>query len=227
MGVLSKYTKEQILKMDKKKFMEEASYDDMMTDFGIPLKTILLCRESTSHEDQKVALARQEERMTDFVTSHKQFCLIENGTFIEDGKSGLAMNKRPDFKRMIDTAIEQEADVIVVQEATRFSRNVGEFFSLNQLLETHGVGIIIREGEYWTYYMKPNDITRLASEVAKGEAEVKTTSNRVKNGVDSYRKNGQLVQGSMFGYDLKRAVLRKDNTYTIEPIKWCNSTENL
>lgn len=156
--------------------------------------------------------------MTDFVTSHKQFCLIENGIFIEDGKSGLAMSKRPDFKRMIDTAVEQDVDVIVVQEATRFSRNVGEFCSLRQFLELNRVGILISEGEFWTYYMPPNETPRLASEVAKVEAEVGTTSRRVKNGVNSYRKNGQLVQGSMFGYDLKRAVLRKDNTYTIEPI---------
>lgn len=66
--------------------------------------------------------------------------------------------------------------------------------------------------------MPPSDYPRLAAEVSKGQAESLMTSKRVSRGIDTYRERGQLVQGSMFGYDLVKAVERKNNTYKIQPI---------
>lgn len=86
------------------------------------------------------------------------------------------------------------------------------------ILQNSGVGILIIEGEFWTYHMSASDITRLTSEVAKGQAESLTTSKRVNRGISTYRERGQLVQGNMFGYDLEKAVERKNNTYKINPV---------
>ena len=74
------------------------------------------------------------------------------------------------------------------------------------------------DGEFWTYYMRPSDIPRLAAEVSKAEAESFTTSNRVWRGIETYIKRGQLVCGNMFGYDLVKAVERRDNTLKINPV---------
>lgn len=218
MGLQSKYTPAQIKHLNKKGFMKEASYDDMMTDMGKTFNVAVLCRESTQHADQKKALKDQTDRMLSLVERKNQFHLIDNGIFIEDGKSGLSIEVRPKFQEMIDFVVSNHVDIILVQEATRFSRNIGEFFSYMQILQNNEVGLIILEGEFWTYHMPPSDYPRLAAEVSKGQAESLTTSKRVSRGIDTYRERGQLVQGSMFGYDLVKAVERKNNTYKIQPI---------
>lgn len=218
MGILSKYTKKELKKLDKKTFMREANYDEIFTDFGFDLNVMVMCRESTAHEDQRQALSDQVERMKAIVEKNPQFHLMQDGIIIEDAKSGLAADIRPKFQEAIKRAVTSDVDVILVQEASRFSRNVGDFFSNMNILQNAGVGILILEGEFWTYYMNPSDIPRLANEVAKGQAESLTTSKRVNRGIETYRERGQLVQGSMFGYDLVKAVERKDNTYKINPI---------
>ena len=65
MGLLSKYTKAELKKLDKKTFMKEASYDDIFTDYGITLNVLIMCRESTAHEEQKKAstLAKLKETL--------------------------------------------------------------------------------------------------------------------------------------------------------------------
>ncbi len=218
MGLLSKYTKAELKKLDKKTFMKEAGYDDIFTDYGITLNVLIMCRESTAHEEQKKALSDQVDRMKAVVENNSQFNLVEDGIVIEDAKSGLAMDIRPKFKAAIDRAVSSDIDIILVQEASRFSRNIGDFFHNMNILQNAGVGILIIEGEFWTYYMNPADYPRLAHEVAKGQAESLTTSKRVNRGIFTYRQRNQLVSGKMFGYDLVKAVERKDNTYKINPV---------
>lgn len=58
MGLQSKYTPAQIKHLNKKGFMKEASYDDMMTDMGKTFNVAVLCRESTQHADQKKSFKR-------------------------------------------------------------------------------------------------------------------------------------------------------------------------
>lgn len=62
MSLRSKYTEHQICKLEKKEFMKEASFDDIFIDYGHDLNTLILCRESTAHEDQQKALNDQVER---------------------------------------------------------------------------------------------------------------------------------------------------------------------
>ena len=218
MSLRSKYTEHQICKLEKKEFMKEASFDDIFIDYGHDLNTLILCRESTAHEDQQKALNDQVERMKAIVDKHRQLHLVDDGIIIEDAKSGLAMDVRPKFQATIKRAVAEDIDVILVQEASRFSRNTGDFFYNMNILQNSGVGILIMEGEFWTYFMAPADYPRLANEVAKGQAESLTTARRVNRGIETYRSRGQLVSGNMFGYDLVKAVERKDNTYKINPV---------
>lgn len=218
MGILSKYTRAQLSSMNKKTFMKEASFDEMFCDFGFMFNVMILCRESTAHEEQKKALQDQVDRMKQVTDGVDHFNLVEDGIIIEDAKSGLNAEIRPQFKAAIDRAVSEDIDIILVQEASRFSRSVSDFFVNKDILEAAGVGILIMDGEFWTYYMRPSDIPRLAAEVSKAEAESLTTSNRVWRGIETYMKRGQLVCGDMFGYDLVKAVERKDNTLKINPI---------
>lgn len=120
MGILSKYTKAELRKLDKKTFMKEASYDEIFTDFGFNLNVMVMCRESTAHEDQRQALSDQVERMKYIVEKYQHFHLIEDGIVIEDAKSGLAADIRPKFQEAIKRAVSSEVDIILVQEASRF-----------------------------------------------------------------------------------------------------------
>lgn len=218
MGIASKYTKKQIQSMDKKAFMREANFDEMFCDFGFVFNVMILCRESTAHEEQVRALQDQVDRMVQVVQGVEHFHLVDNGVIIEDAKSGLNAEIRPKFKAAIERAVSDDIDVIIVQEASRFSRSVSDFFVNKDILESSGVGLIVLDGEFWTYHMRPSDIPRLAAEVSKAEAESLTTSKRVGRGIETYMQRGQLVCGNMFGYDLVKAVERKDNTLKINPV---------
>lgn len=219
MSLKSRYSEDQIKAMDLDNYMRESFFDDVVHYNSKLFRVAIYARESTNHEDQKAALENQTKRLEDFVTSKEHFIFDSSKHFfIERGISGRTTDSRIAFNTMIEAAKRGEFDILVVQDVCRFARNVKELFIYIDMLKEYHVSVLILDGQYWTYNMSETDIVRLSVDGGMAQGESMRTSKRVNNGVGSYRERGQLVVSGLFGYDLKKAVVRKDNSLTINPI---------
>lgn len=216
MSINSRYSPEEIIGLTKEEFMREATYDEMIKEYGKLFNVAYLARESTRHVDQIKALAIQVQQLEEFCDK-PHFNLQESHKFVEEGKSGLSAELRDVFQIMVKIAEKREFEILVVDAVSRFARNVGEVFTTIDTLKRYGVGILVFKGRYWTYNMDYNDVLRLAVEAGLAQAESMQTSTRVKSHMETVVQNGQLLGGNMFGYRLEKAVDRKDNTLVIEP----------
>ncbi len=123
----------------------------------IKKKAVLYARVSTDKEEQEQSLEIQEEIVEKFC-SDKGFELLKPH-YLEQGKSGTNMRKRPRFILMMksaglmpvtsrssdlyfeDNGLSPLFDIIIVKEASRFSRNQTEALSVLKELKGKGVEV--------------------------------------------------------------------------------------
>lgn len=217
MALKSKYTIEQIKAMDLISFFREATFDDIYYSVRM-LRTARYARESTNHEDQQKALENQINRLDGLIEGNSFYTITEQHKYTERGISGRTIDDRIAFNLMLEAAKRKEFDFIVVQDVCRFARNLRELLNCIEILKEYGVGVLILEGQYWTFNLSETDIIRIAVDGGMAQGESMRTSKRVANGVQSYRERGQLVVSGVFGYVLKKAVDRRDNSLSIHPV---------
>ena len=218
MSISSRYSPAEIAGLTKEQFMMEATFDEMICDYGKCYNVAFLARESTKHIDQIKALAIQVQQLEEFCQK-PHFVLKDSHKFVESGKSGLSSEWRDVFQIMLKVAEEKKFDILVVDSVSRFARDIKEVFVTIDTLKEYGVGILVLKGNYWTYNMDYTDLMRLSIEAGLAQAESMQTSVRVRSHMETVVKNGLLLGGNMFGYRLKQGVNRKDNTLVIDPVE--------
>ena len=216
MSISTKYSKTEIKNLSNIEFMREATFGDMTSDLGKTFKVAYLARESTKHVDQVRALKIQVQQLEEFISLRPYFKIAKNCKFIESGKSGLSLDWRETFKLMLDMAKKGMFEILIVDSVSRFARNVGEVFTTIEDLKSLGIGVLVIQGNYWSYNLSSNDVSRLANEAGMSQAESMKTSERVRSHMSTIAANGQLLGGDMFGYRLVKAVERKNNTFEME-----------
>ena len=217
MSIRALYTEEQIRNMNLFDYFRECSFDDILHTTRV-LRVARYARESTNHEEQKVALENQIDRLDTMIENHAYFTLEERHKYTEHGISGRLATDRTAFNLMVDAASRREFDVIIVQDTCRFARNIEDLFRYIRVFKEYGIGVLILDGPYWTYNMSEVDILRLAIDAGMAQGESMRTATRVNNGVESYRKRGQLVISCLFGYILDKKVDKRQDTLIIHPI---------
>ncbi|MBQ2886754.1 MAG: recombinase family protein [Alphaproteobacteria bacterium] len=218
MSVYSRYTNNELNTMSLRQFFFECKFDNIIEATRF-LRVARYTRESTNHEDQVKALENQIERVDAFIAGKPYFTIEEKHKYTERGISGRTVKDRVAFKLMLEAARRREFDIIVVQDVCRFARNLRELLNTIEELKSYDVGVLILDGKYWTFNMDETDIVRLAIDGGMAQGESMRTSKRVNNGVESYRKRGQLVVSGLFGYEYVKAVERRDNTFRIHPVQ--------
>lgn len=218
MALSSRYTEEQICKMDIRKFMADATYDDILYSVRV-LQVARYARESTKREEQVIALENQVIRLDTMIANNPKFILDERHKFTEYGISGRQTEDRIAFNMMLQAASRYEFNVLIVQDVCRFARNIEQLFANIRILKEYGVGVLILEGNYWTYNMSEADILRLAIDGGMAQGESMRTARRVSDGVESYRARGQLVISGIFGYIYEKNIDKRWNTLTPHPME--------
>ena len=217
MSVYTRYTSVELNSMPLRQFFLESKFDDILKATRF-LKVARYARESTNHTDQVKALENQIERLDVFISNQPYFTIEDKHKYTERGISGLTTKDRTAFNLMLEAARRREFDVLVMQDVCRFARNLRELLNTIEELKTYNIGVLILDGRYWTFNMDETDILRLAVDGGMAQGESMRTAKRVNNGVESYRKNGQLVVSGLFGYEYVKAIERKDNTFRIDPV---------
>ena len=174
------------------------------------------CRVSSSSADQLNSYARQIEVYTKLVGSKKEWELVD--IFADEGISGMKVNNRPDFQRLIRMCELHQIDLVITKSVSRFARNVKEALQYVRKLKHLGVGVMFEKEGINTLSlgdeMLLNTFTAIAQEESKAISQNQRLSivKRMEMGeyVDSNAPYGfRLVNKKLEVYEHEAEIVRE------------------
>ena len=167
------------------------------------IRVVYYARVSTEDEKQINALKIQIEEVEDFISSKSDWSLVDR--YIEEGVSGTFLDKRDEFRRLIEDLYTDKFDIVVVKNEERIGRNsyqVGYF--LNPL---------IMNNKKLFYYLDQkffNPEEELLNSVKYGMAAQfsRDLSKKINASQKKRMEKGRVItNGRMWGYDQKDGQL--------------------
>ncbi len=162
------------------------------------------CRVSTKLEEQEDSLEMQREAYTSLIRLRSDWELV--GVY-SDSISGLSAEKRPEFMRMIQDALNGKIDRILCKSVSRFSRNVAECKKYTDMLRSKNVTVEFEKEHLRTDDPTSTFVFSLMSAIAENES--RSISENVKWGYRERFKRGEYNLGNnrILGYDSVKGVL--------------------
>ena len=156
------------------------------------------CRVSTKLEEQEDSLEAQQEAYTNLISMRSDWELV--GIY-SDSLSGLSAEKRPEFMRMINEALEGKIDRILCKSVSRFSRNVAECKKYTDMLKLKNVIVEFEKEHISTADTTSAFLFSLMSAIAENES--RSISENIRWGYRERFKRGEYNLGNnrILGYD--------------------------
>ena len=156
------------------------------------------CRVSTKLEEQEDSLEAQQEAYTNLISMRSDWELV--GIY-SDSLSGLSAEKRPEFMRMVNEALEGKIDRILCKSVSRFSRNVAECKKYTDMLKLKNVIVEFEKEHISTADTTSAFLFSLMSAIAENES--RSISENIRWGYRERFKRGEYNLGNnrILGYD--------------------------
>lgn len=168
---------------------------------NLPLRVTYYCRVSTDSDVQINSLENQLDYYRNYIKSNTNWVFVEG--YYDEGITGVVINKRDDFKRMIRDAKLNKFDLIVTKEVSRFARDLEDSIHTIRELRDYGVGLFFENQALNTF--DPNSEMTLNTLFSVAQEESKKLSSRVKFGHKRAMEKGHVLGSSnITGY-------KKDN----------------
>ena len=169
--------------------------------YNLPLRVCYYARVSTDSDVQLNSLDNQLEYYENYIKSKPKW--IFSGGYIEEGKTGVRVDVRPSFKKMIHDAKHNKFDLIITKEVSRFARDLEDSIHYIRELKDSGVGVFFENQNLNTFDYNSELILNIMFNLAQDES--RKLSSRVKFGHRQAIENGHVLGSSnITGY-------RKDN----------------
>ena len=153
------------------------------------LRVTAYCRVSTDSEDQLNSYQSQKEYYKDKINSNNEWTYVE--IYADEAISGTVANKRNDFMKMIEDALNNKFDLIITKSISRFARNTVDTLKYVRILKEKNVAVIFEEEGINTLEMSGELLLTILSSVAQQESE--NISSHVKLGLKMKKERGELV----------------------------------
>lgn len=157
------------------------------------------CRVSSSSEDQLNSFAAQNIHYTQYILEHEDWRLVD--IYADEGVTGTSVEKREDFKRMLDDSGRGLMDRILVKSISRFARNTAECLEAIRQFRANGTTIFFEKENIDTARMSSELMTALHAAFSQSESESISGNMRW-----SYQKRMEREELSTYsaplGYDL-------------------------
>jgi site-specific DNA recombinase len=170
-------------------------------------RVVAYCRVSTDKEDQQNSFDSQRLYFEEFIKSNTNWEFI--AIYADEGISGTNVEKRKDFKNMINDAKQKKFDLILTKEVTRFARNTVDSLKYTRELRKIGVGVIFILDNINT--LDSDGELRLTIMSALAQDDSRRTSERVKWGQKRRMEQGVVFGRELLGYNLNNGVLTVNN----------------
>lgn len=171
---------------------------------NLPLKVTYYCRVSTDSDVQLNSLENQLDYYRNYIKSNVNWTFVEG--YYDEGVTGVVINKRSDFKRMISDAKLNKFNLIVTKEVSRFARDLEDSIHTIRELRDYGVGLFFENQALNTF--DPNSEMTLNTLFSVAQEESKKLSARVKFGHKRAMEKGHVLGSSnITGYVKKNCKL--------------------
>ena len=161
-------------------------------------RVAIYCRVSTKTKEQEDSLEIQKKAYIDLISLRSDWELV--GIYA-DSLSGLSAEKRPEFMRMIEEALNGNIDRILCKSISRFSRNVVECKLYTEKLRLKGVAVEFEKEHIRTDDPTSAFIFSLMAVIAENES--RSISENIKWSQRERVKRGEFNLGNnrILGYD--------------------------
>ncbi|MFT9493996.1 recombinase family protein [Anaerosolibacter sp.] len=162
------------------------------------LRVAAYCRVSTDSEEQKTSYQSQVLHYRQLVETKPEWDLVD--IYADEAISGTQTNKRMEFQRMINDAIDGKIDLIITKSISRFARNTLDTLKYVRLLKEKNVAIMFEKENINTLTMNGEMLLVILSSLAQQESE--SISANVTMGLKMKMKRGEMVgYNGCLGYD--------------------------
>ena len=169
--------------------------------FNIPLRVCFYARVSTDSDVQLNSLDNQLDYYKKYIQSKPNW--IYYGGYIEEGVTGVSVDKRTSFKKMINDAKNNQFDLIITKEVSRFARDLEDSIHYIRILKESNVGIFFENQNLNTFDPNSELILNIMFNLAQDES--RKLSSRIKFGHRQAIEKGHILGSSnITGY-------KKDN----------------
>lgn len=140
------------------------------------LRVAAYARVSSNSEDQKHSFAAQNAYYSKLITDNLDWELVD--VYADKGITGTSVEKREDFRRMMEDCRKGRIDRILVKSSSRFARNAKESLEAVRELKALGVSVYFEEQNIDTAQASGEILTAMFAALAQRESEA--ISNRVR-----------------------------------------------
>ena len=132
------------------------------------LRVAAYCRVSTSSEDQLNSFFAQMQYYNDFIRENEGMVLVD--IYADEGITGTVVEKRDEFKRMMNDAKNGKIDRIFVKSVQRFARNSLECIEAIRELASYGTSVYFENDKIDTAGMNSEMMLYVKSAFAQSES---------------------------------------------------------
>jgi DNA invertase Pin-like site-specific DNA recombinase len=160
-----------------------------------------------STEDQKIHGLSVEDQISSLSAWAEKEAVIVAGVYNDAGISARKpASKRPELQRLLDDVRARKIDLIVFTKLDRWFRNIGEYYKVQEVLETYGVGWKTIYEDYDTTTASGRLKINIMLSVAQDEAD--RTGERIKAIHESKLLRNEPISGKVpFGYKIEKKQL--------------------
>ena len=171
--------------------------------YDLDLRVVYYARVSTDKEEQKTSIQNQRDCFEELIAKnrHWTFC----GGYIDDGISGISVEKREAFQRMVQDARDGEFDLIVTKEISRFARNTLDSIKYTRELTSCGVCVWFQNDNINT--IDSDSEFRLTIMAGIAQDESRKMSDRLRFGFRQAIKSGRSLGVPPLGYNSAKGKL--------------------
>lgn len=167
------------------------------------IRVAAYCRTSTSHDEMTKSLENQVRHYTRFIQGQENYKLI--GIYYDRGKSGMTIEKRPGFRRLLRHCEEQKIDLILTKSVSRFSRNSKDLLEIVDRLKELGTTVYFERENINTSDLKNKFFLTAMAAIAQEES--RTISEITKWGFEKRFQKGIPLFQPQYGYHLHKNTL--------------------
>ena len=165
------------------------------------IRVAAYCRVSTDDEEQLNSFESQKQYYTAKISMNKDWKLVK--IYADEAITGTRTDKRTEFKKMIEDALEHKIDLIITKSISRFARNTVDTLNYVRQLKVEKIAVFFEEENINTLSMDGELLLTILSSVA--QQEVYNTSGHVKAGLKMKLQRSEMIGSNRcLGYDYNK-----------------------
>ena len=188
-----------------------------ITQLNNKIKVAAYARVSTNSVDQMSSFTSQVRYYTDLIENNPEWEMAD--IYADEGITGVSIEKRTDFKRMLDDCKKGKIDRIITKSTSRFARNIIDALNVVRELKSLGITVYFEKENIDTENLSSENLLTLYSLFAQEES--KSISQNCKKGIRMSMAEGTyVIPKAPYGYRLenKNLVVNKSESEVVRRI---------